>query len=41
VEAIEVLSVKIDQMQVNRAEGAESELFSLRFGRRCREIGPK
>lgn len=39
VESIEVLPVKIGQMQVNRAEGPERKWFLRRFGRLCREMG--
>lgn len=39
VESIDVLPVKIDDMQVNRAEGRDRELFLLRFARLCGEMG--
>lgn len=39
VESIDVLPVKIDDMQVNRAEDRDRELFLLRFARLCHEMG--
>jgi poly-gamma-glutamate synthesis protein (capsule biosynthesis protein) len=39
VESLEVVPVKIDNMQVNRATGAERTWFLRRFERLCHEMG--
>lgn len=38
-ESIDILPTRIDNLQVNRAQGADRELFLLRFGRLCGEMG--
>jgi poly-gamma-glutamate synthesis protein (capsule biosynthesis protein) len=39
VESLDIVPVKIDDMQVNRAGGGERSWFVSRFRRLCREMG--